>query len=294
MSAPVTYRVVHRTEYRYLAPMADGYTVAHLVPRPTPWQVVRETAVEISPEPDELDERVDVFGNRVLQFGIHRAHDDLVVEATSVVEVEEPPAATGGVPWEDVATAVGALRGDEAEAIGPFAAVTASTPALASLAELTAGTFLPARPIVDALRDLTHRIYAGFEFDPAFSDVSTPIEAVLRARRGVCQDFAHVALACLRSLGLAARYVSGYIETTPPPGQERLVGADASHAWCSVWVPGGGWIDIDPTNDQVAPDRHITVAWGRDYADVAPIRGVVIGPSSGQELHVAVDVARVA
>ncbi len=138
-------------------------------------------------------------------------------------------------------------------------------------------------------------IFREFLFDPSFSDVSTPLTEVIRARRGVCQDFAHLALAGLRSVGLPARYVSGYLETEPPPGYAKLTGADASHAWCSVALPGvvGGWLDLDPTNDQVPPRHHVTVAWGRDYADVAPVRGVVLGPPAGQELEVAVDVERV-
>ena len=142
------------------------------------------------------------------------------------------------------------------------------------------------------MTDLTTRIFTDFTFDPAFSDVSTPLAEVLDHRRGVCQDFAHLAIGCLRSVGLPARYVSGYIETEAPPGQPKLVGADASHAWCATYVPGWGWLDLDPTNDQVAPARHITVAWGRDYRDVAPLRGVVVGPAAPQELAVAVDVSR--
>ena len=136
-------------------------------------------------------------------------------------------------------------------------------------------------------------IYETFEYDPTFTDVSTPLSAVLAGRRGVCQDFAHLAAGCLRSLGLAARYVSGYIETDPPPGRPRLVGADASHAWCSVWVPQLGWIDFDPTNDRLPTHRHVTLAWGHDYGDVAPVRGVVIGPAVDQALSVEVDVQRV-
>ena len=155
-----------------------------------------------------------------------------------------------------------------------------------------APSFPPGRPVVEAVTDLTTRIFTDFTFDPAFSDVSTPLAEVLDHRRGVCQDFAHLAIGCLRSVGLPARYVSGYIETEAPPGQPKLVGADASHAWCATYVPGWGWLDLDPTNDQVAPARHVTVAWGRDYRDVAPLRGVVVGPAAPQELAVAVDVSR--
>ena len=153
-------------------------------------------------------------------------------------------------------------------------------------------TFLPGRPIVDAVEALCLQIFEQFEFDPHFSNVATPLDAVLSARRGVCQDFAHLAIGCLRSLGLAARYVSGYIETEPPPGEQRMVGADASHAWCSVWTPKAGWVDFDPTNGHLPGNQHVTVAWGRDYADVTPVRGVMIGPATTQDLYVSVDVAR--
>jgi len=160
-----------------------------------------------------------------------------------------------------------------------------------SLHDLTTSAFTPGRSVVDAARAFCHQIYSTFDYDPTFTDVSTPLAAVLAAKRGVCQDFAHLAVNGLRILGLAARYVSGYIESRPP-GRKRLVGADASHAWCSLWVPEIGWIDFDPTNDRFPTHRHITVAWGRDYGDVAPMRGVVIGPQAVQNLTVAVDVVR--
>jgi transglutaminase-like putative cysteine protease len=175
--------------------------------------------------------------------------------------------------------------------VGPYLAHTVSTPKLESLRELTEPEFTPGRAVVEAVSGLCHRIFGAFQFDPSFSDVSTPLDAVLAARRGVCQDFAHVAAAALRSVGLPARYVSGYIETTPPPGEPKLVGVDASHAWCSVWADDLGWLDFDPTNDQMPPMRHPIVGWGRDYDDVAPVRGVVIGPPGTQSLTVSVDVA---
>jgi transglutaminase-like putative cysteine protease len=192
--------------------------------------------------------------------------------------------------------ATAAVTGDEALDVSPFvpsSPLVDVEPLHRELAALTADAFPPGSDLVTGVRDLCHTIYTGFAFDPSFSDVSTPLVTVLEAGRGVCQDFAHLGVACLRSLGLAARYVSGYIETEPPEGEERLIGADASHAWFSVWVPGWGWLDVDPTNDHVPPARHVTVAWGRDYADVTPVRGVVIGPAATQELSVSVDVQRV-
>jgi transglutaminase-like putative cysteine protease len=163
----------------------------------------------------------------------------------------------------------------------------------ADLARFASWSFLPGRAFHEAVIDLSHRIFVEFAFDPSFSDVSTPLADVLTYRRGVCQDFAHLAIGTIRSLGLPARYVSGYIENEPPPGQPKLVGADASHAWCSVYIPGWGWLDVDPTNDKAPPMTHVTVGWGRDYADVAPVRGVVFGSPATQELSVAVEVARV-
>jgi transglutaminase-like putative cysteine protease len=193
-------------------------------------------------------------------------------------------------PWESVADAVRTARGDRATEVGPFAAHTAATPRLDVVDELVGDLFVAGSPLVEVIRSISARIHHEFVFDSGFSDVSTPIAEVFAARRGVCQDFAHLMLACLRSHGLAARYVSGYIETMPPPGLPKLTGTDASHAWCSVWSPEAGWIDADPTNDQVPPRRHVTVAWGRDYFDVTPVRGVVIGPAAHQTLEVGVDV----
>lgn len=291
------FAVVHRTEYRYGSVMNDGYTVAHLLPRDTPLQRVESAEVHVTPDPDEYDEHIDAFGNRGARLGVHHPHDCLGVTARSVVEVLAPPTfdelAVTSPSWSDVATAIPLLRGDQAVAVGAFAALTPPTSPTDGISDLVADAFVPGRSVVEAARRLCSRIFHDFEFDAGFSDVSTPLGAVVAARRGVCQDFAHLSLACLRSVGLAARYVSGYIETEPPPGVPKLAGADASHAWCSVWSPAG-WVDFDPTNDQFPARQHVTVAWGRDYFDVAPVHGVVIGPATSQALHVGVDVTRLA
>ena len=247
----------------------------------------------ITPDADEYEESADSFGNRVVRIGVHHAHERLGVVGRCTVAVDVPSAQTidaSTVAWDDVAARLADARDELAVDIAPFVAATEATPALEALTEFTAGVFIPGRPLVDAVRELSSRIHGSFLFDAGFSDVSTPLAAVIEARRGVCQDFAHLALACLRMQGLAARYVSGYIETLPPPGQPKLTGTDASHAWVGVWVPDLGWLDADPTNDQVPPRRHVTVAWGRDYFDVTPVRGVVIGPAAGQSLDVGVDV----
>lgn len=290
------YRVTHRTTYRYGAAMTDGYTVACLVPRPTDWQQVEESTVRLVPEASEWDSYIDAFGNLVNQFGLHEPHDDVAVEAVSVVDLAERAMPVDETPWETVVEQLGSIGGDLATEVGFFRAsstfvdIAAFEPALAQIAR---ESFTPGRPIVDAAAALCSAIFEGFVFDAGFSTVSTPLAEVLSARRGVCQDFAHLAIGCLRSIGLSARYVSGYIETVPPPGRERLIGADASHAWCSLWTPQAGWVDFDPTNGHLPVNDHVTVGWGRDYADVTPVRGVMIGPATTQELDVSVDVARI-
>ena len=290
-----SYRVVHRTTYDYGATMTDGYSVACLAPRPTPWQTVRSTEIDVDPDVPEVDRFVDAFGNRRYQFGVHEPHDHLTITAESVVDVAERPAPVDATPWDEVVDRLAAATGDLAIETGWFRSSSALVD-LESLAgpldALTHEIFRRGRGVVDAVRALCHEINTTFEFDPHFSTVSTPLVDVLAERRGVCQDFAHLAIGCLRSVGLAAGYVSGYIETIPPPGQERLVGADASHAWCSVWTPEAGWVAFDPTNDHLPVNDHVTVAWGRDYADVMPVRGVMIGPAATQRLDVAVDVVR--
>lgn len=286
------YRITHRTEYRYGMAMTDGYTVAHLLPRPTVLQEVEHSELRIDPEPAEIDEYVDLFGNRFCQFGVHRPHDALMVESRSVVQVTPHTGLGEGDPWEEVAARIGAARGDAALTVTPFRARSQFVDLVTlgpQLTELVGSVMQPGMGVITLARELCHRIYTEFAFDPTSTDLSTPLAEVLQSRRGVCQDFAHLAAGCLRSLGLAARYVSGYIETEPPPGQQRLVGADASHAWCSVWTPSDGWVDFDPTNDHLPVVRHVTIGWGRDYADISPVRGVVIGPSSGQSLDVSVD-----
>ena len=287
------FRVVHRTAYRYAAPMTDGFTMAHVRPRSTARQHVDQHSLTIDPQPDEIDEFDDVFGNHVVRFAVHRPHLDLAVEAVSEVTLADPQVYPDGPPWEDVAVAAAAERGIDASLIGAFLAGTSLTMPLPELRVLTDAVFAPGRPIVAALSHLCQLIFSSFSYEPGFTDVTTPIAEVMQQRRGVCQDFAHVSVACLRSLGLPARYVSGYIETLPLEGQPKLIGADASHAWCSAWVPEFGWLDFDPTNNQFPPMQHITVGWGRDYRDVAPVHGVVIGPQAGQQLDVSVDVSRI-
>jgi len=269
--------------------------VACLLPRDRHSQEVVWSRVDTTPAPDEFVETRDVFGNHIVQLGVHHRHEAFEIVAESIVDTTVPELPTISTPWEEVAAAAAGLRGQRAISVGPYrAATTASTPTerFDLLSFLATSVFTPGRPIVEALTALSAEIFENFGFDSSATDLATPLDAVLEQRSGVCQDFAHLSIAVLRSIGLPASYVSGYIETDAPPGEEKSIGADASHAWLSAWT-GEGWLDIDPTNHQVPPTRHVTVGWGRDYADVAPVRGVVLGLNSDQTMEVAVDVRRI-
>jgi transglutaminase-like putative cysteine protease len=274
------YRIEHETRYVHARGVATSQHVAYLTPRTLPRQCVRWHELVIEPAPASCVQRIDYFGNAVDQFTILTPYDELRVVGRSVVEViaSEPPIALdAGAPWEAVRKELCYERGAPYEDSSEFSypsPYAATDPELAAFAR---ESFAPQRPLVAAAVHLMHRIHEEFIFDPGSTTIATPVTRVLANRRGVCQDFAHLQIGCLRSLGLAARYVSGYLLTEPPPGQPRLVGADASHAWLSVWCPQLGWVDLDPTNDVLPGERHVTLAWGRDYGDVSPLRGVVLG-----------------
>jgi transglutaminase-like putative cysteine protease len=284
------YRIVHRTTYEYRYPVSVGTHVACLKPRALPHHQLSRSELRIQPRPATRTERVDFFGNILCFFTIREPHKELVVEARSEVTMEgnatpwpQPP-----IPWEEAVKSIPNDRspaGLEAYQFGFESPRIRLRPEFASYA---LQSFTPRRPMPEALRDLTARIHKDFRFDSKVTNVRTPPEEVFKKRRGVCQDFAHLQIACLRSLNLAARYVSGYLRTYPPPGQPRLVGADASHAWVSAYCPGIGWLDVDPTNNIVPWNGHVTLAWGRDYGDVSPLRGLILGGGS-HTLKVAVD-----
>lgn len=291
------YRVVHRTEYLYAEPVTFCHNEAHLVPRAGACQRLFANAVEIDPPPAVLTRREDFFGNTVLYFAIQEAHTCLALTATSEVEL-----AVRDVPlhfqspnnWEEAAART---RGETTRAMLEARQFTLASPMVAASPEIAAyaaASFTPGRALVEAVYDLMGRIHRDFTYDPGFTTIATSLTHVFEHRRGVCQDFAHLAIACLRSFGLAARYVSGYIETLAPPGQAKLVGADASHAWFSVYDPGMGWLDFDPTNNQLPIDQHVTVAWGRDYSDITPIKGIIFGGGAQHSARVAVDIERLA
>ncbi len=285
------YRVKHRTEFIYEARVGLCYNEARLLPRELAQQKVLDATLDIVPRPHDHYHRLDFFGNRTSYFSVQQPHETLVVTAISEIETlaQPNPDNSGGISWE---MARERLRSDRSDAVLEATQFVVDSPSVVVsdlLCDYAQPSFAPGRPLVDAVHDLMQRIYHEFSYDPEFSTLATPLKDVLEHRSGVCQDFAHLAIGCIRAQGLAARYVSGYIETEPPPGKEKLVGADASHAWFSVFVPGTGWLDFDPTNNQLSGERHITVAWGRDYADVTPLKGVAFG-SGEHELKVAVDV----
>jgi transglutaminase-like putative cysteine protease len=285
------YHVRHRTTYYYRDPVSVSHHVARLTPRDLPGQTCRASQLSIVPVPPATSAHTDYFGNTLTFFTLHEAHDCLIVEATSDLEVKAtgPLDVSASPPWETVRASLAADCTEDGLNAWQFIFDSQRVRFSAELANYARESFPEGRPLLAAVLDLTSRIHQDFRFDKSATEVATSVETFFEKRRGVCQDFAHLQIGCLRSLGLPARYVSGYLRTMPPPGRPRLVGADASHAWCSAWCPGIGWVDFDPTNNCVPSDGHITVAWGRDYSDVSPIYGVLLG-GARHKLQVEVDV----
>ena len=285
------YQVQHTTTYMYPGPVSVCHNVVYLRPRDSAQQICTYYECVVLPEPGVSNYYVDFFGNAVTFFAVQEPHRTLTITARSTVQVtprvvprpEHTPA------WETVRDFLHHERSAAQLEAVQYLFESPHIPCSSRLRHYAAASFPPGRPLLSAVLDLTRRIATDFIYDPHATSVSTPLHDVLRAGRGVCQDFAHVQIGCLRALGLAARYVSGYLVTRPPPGQPRLVGADASHAWVAVYCPGYGWIEADPTNNVLPSDQHITIAFGRDYSDVSPIKGVLFG--GGQHtMQVAVDV----
>jgi transglutaminase-like putative cysteine protease len=321
------YRLIHRTHYRYSYPVDVANHVACLRPRELPHQHVLEFDLHITPDPAMFIERTDYFGNTHQIFSIQSPHRELIVRSRALVEVLDPrpDKAIGMIPWESVRDSLSEDHSAAGLDAYQFSFESQRVPIRPGFADYALESFTPLRPLREALLELTARIHADFKFKTASTNVSTTVDEVFLKRVGVCQDFAHLQIACLRSLGLAARYVSGYLRTIPPPGQEREIGADASHAWLSVYRPSPGnlseasaisargsvgensrhpnadlidpepnyrgpvWLDVDPTNNCEPSDGHITLAWGRDYSDVSPLRGLILGGGS-HTLKVGVDV----
>lgn len=275
----MNYRVIHRTTYEYGEPVTVSHHAARVKPRITPIQHRDHWMLRITPEPAVRKMRTDYFGNRVCFFSVQELHQSLEIVAESVVRLEPglPPEPERSSPWEEVAAGLREPSAGDALEAQQFVFESPHVRPAPALAELAAPSFTTGRPLLEAMQDLSQRIHEEFTFDATATTVATPLEEVLRERRGVCQDFTHLALGCLRSLGLAGRYVSGYLRTHHPSEPGALVGADASHAWLSVFCPGHGWVDFDPTNNLMPDFEHITVAYGRDFADVSPVSGMIVG-----------------
>ena len=286
------YAVRHTTIYSYPDSVSICQNNVHLTPRQTPFQTSTSFKLEVSPEPMLLRTWTDYFGNEVCYFSLEEPHQELRVTARSRVNVSTRavPSPLETPPWETVRDQLAQAETPETRMMSQFRFESPYIQYLDAARDYAITSFTPGRPILDAAMDLTTRIYHEFEYAPTTTSISTPTWEVLKERRGVCQDFAHLEITALRSLGLAARYVSGYLVTMPPPGKPKLVGADASHAWLSVYCPGHGWIDLDPTNNLIPQERHVTIGWGRDYGDVCPIQGVLTG-GGAHVLTVSVDVA---
>ena len=294
------FTVAHSTKYSYNAPVSYGHNLATLRPRPSKGQELLDFNITISPQPAEISERIDFFGNFITHFSIQAEHE--VLEVVTKSKVDRNYEQFHDTFQTDECKGMTMKRGLEILQLIPASLevlaaqqytlesifIRKTDKAIRLYAE---ESFKPNRSIFDAALELMHRIYSDFKFMSGFTTIATPLEEVMRARKGVCQDFAQIAIACIRSVGLSARYISGYIETVPPKGKPKLVGADASHAWFSIFIPTFGWVDFDPTNNQIPKDQHIVVGWGRDYYDVPPLKGVVYG-SGDSTLKVSVDIRR--
>jgi transglutaminase-like putative cysteine protease len=282
------YEVMHTTRFSYESPVSRCLNEVHLTPRQLPFQQVRQAGIQVDPAPAFLRHRKDYFGNDVSTFAVVDVHHSLTTTAKSLVEVTRPEnEIVSSISWEDARDAIAAIEDDTTLEASEFIYPSPYVPAVADMVTFARTTFTRGRPLLEATSELSHRIHEEFKYDPKATSISTPLADVLRKRRGVCQDYSHVMIGALRSMRLAARYVSGYVRSGP-----KVQGAQASHAWISVFVPGAGWIAFDPTNDVMPTDAHVTLAWGRDYGDVTPVKGVTLG-GGGQAVAVEVYVKAV-
>ncbi|MFH1660599.1 MAG: transglutaminase family protein [Pseudomonadota bacterium] len=293
---PVRYRVLHETRYDYGSNVSLSQQQLHLSPRVLDWQQVEEQRIDITPVPTWRRDGRDAFGNPVTWMAFHTPHDELFISSAMTVAVMPhlPKDIEASLPWEEVRDRLAYDSTDPIPADLDATRFLFESPHVRvkhELADYAADCFPPDTPVLVGAKALMAKIFREFTFDPEATTVSTPVLEVLENKRGVCQDFAHLMIACLRALGLAARYVSGYLLTRPPPGKPRLIGADASHAWVSVYAPGSDndWVDFDPTNNLLPNTEHITLAFGRDFSDISPLRGIILG-GGGTEPDVAVTV----
>lgn len=284
------YRIRHATHYTYEHPVGSSYQSLHLTPRQFVKQSVDQTSIRVTPEPMSTETRTDFFGNPVTDLFIRDPHEALTIlaESSVIVHTSDDILLDLSPAWEQAAVLARDAQSTEATEAGRFCFPSPRV-TVSGTREYVADLLTPGKPLLRLVMELTEKIHREFEYRGGVTDVYTPVPQILEARAGVCQDFAHVGIACLRAYGLPARYVSGYLLNQPPEGQPRLTGADASHAWFSVWCPEFGWVDFDPTNNIQAQSEHITLGWGRDYSDVSPTRGFIRGGGT-QFLDVAVDV----
>jgi transglutaminase-like putative cysteine protease len=288
------FEVSHKTVYHYTAPVAQAHHLVHLAPREHERQRTIRHSLLIEPAPASRSDFTDYFGNPASAVGIESRHSELLIHSRSVIEVKAPPPldVKRSAAWEGVAAALAPSHGAYDIDVVQFLMPSHHTGTTPELIAFAAPSFKPGRPILECAWDLTSRIYADFKYDGAATDVATTVDELLEIGRGVCQDFAHLMIGAMRAFGLPARYVSGYLLTHAPAGKAKLVGSDASHAWVSVWAPDIGWVDFDPTNKMIPKDEHITIGYGRDFQDVSPVTGVLLGGGS-HHIDVAVDVVPV-
>ncbi|EKN01150.1 MULTISPECIES: transglutaminase family protein [Acidocella] len=278
------YRLNHATAYDYAEPVVIGTHFMHLLPRSRPGQIIREARLEISPLPDNRRDEIDHFGNFTTSVSLTGAHKQFNVTLSATIEVEQPLPPAHTPRWE----AIAAWALHEVE-VAEFCLPSDLARPVGEIADYAAVSFRPGRDMLEAVLELNQRIFNEMTYKPGVTNNFTTALQILRTRTGVCQDYAHFMLACLRALGLPGRYVSGYLRTLPPPGQEKRRGADQSHAWIGVWLgPEIGWVDFDPTNNLLVSNEHVTLAWGRDFNDVSPLRGVILG-GGRHSLSVGVD-----
>ena len=289
------YRVTHSTHYTYASRVSSCYNLANVVPRDTRRQRCISSRIVVSPQPALSRSRTDYFGNQAYHFEIQKAHKELVITAESEIHISDRDMDLNLDFGISYGQALHHLRNSGSQQTLEAREYLLDSPMIAASEELAAyaqPSFIPDRSLKSCVSDLTSRIFSDFAYDPGFTTIATPLADVLKHKRGVCQDFAHLQIGCLRAVGIPAKYVSGYIETLPPPGEEKMVGADATHAWVAYFCPDEGWLEFDPTNDMTASSQHIVTAFGRDYVDVTPIKGVIFGGGKGPVLRVSVNVER--
>lgn len=289
------FRVKHITRYKYVQHVSRCYNVAHIIPRDTDRQKCLNNHVSIAPQPATTKQRCDYFGNEAYHFEIQMPHTELIITAQSDIQIVDHDRELDfdlAASFGEVLEYLRQPSNQDAIEAREFLLNSPMIECSEALRDYASPSFQNDRSLRACVSDLTSRIFTDFSYDPHFTTIATPLADVLEHKRGVCQDFAHLQIGCLRSMGIPAKYVSGYIETLPKAGQKKLVGADATHAWIAYFSPDEGWVEYDPTNNSAANSQHIVTAFGRDYFDVTPVRGVIFGGGESPVLEVSVDVAR--